>query len=93
MSAVSPDQNLNKSGPEYSLYSLALEECKNGAGVLIGHEVLVRPHIEAGILVASFEFEVTLPECITFELSRPAAGSKVLQEVIEMLHAENAYRK
>jgi LysR family glycine cleavage system transcriptional activator len=93
LSAASPDQNLNKSGPEYSLYSLALEECKNGAGVLIGHEVLVRPLIEAGILVPPFEIEVNLPECITFEVSKPAEGSAILQEVIGMLHAKNAYRK
>ena len=38
LSHTSPDANLNKSGPEFSLYSLALEECRNGAGILIGHE-------------------------------------------------------
>ena len=93
LSVASPSQNLNKSGPEYSLYSLALEECKNGAGVLMGHELLVRPLIEAGTLAAPFETEVDLPECITFEISKAAESSLILKQVITMLEAEYAFDK
>lgn len=36
----------------FSLYALALEEARNGAGILMGHACLVRPDLEAGRLVA-----------------------------------------
>ena len=36
----------------FSLYALALEEARNGAGILIGHASLIRPDLEAGRLVA-----------------------------------------
>ncbi|MEP3275790.1 MAG: LysR substrate-binding domain-containing protein [Stappiaceae bacterium] len=44
-----------KSGPRYSLYSLALEEAKSGAGVLMGHVSLVREALASGNLVQPFE--------------------------------------
>jgi len=85
LAKASPDQNLNKSGPEYSLYSLALEECKNSAGVLIGHEALVRPQIEAGNLVVPFQIEVTLPKYLTFKIRKSVESNKVFQNAIAML--------
>lgn len=93
LSVASPNQNLNKSGPEYSLYSLALEECKNGAGILMGHELLVHPLIDAGILVAPFELKVELSECIALEISQHAKESLVIREVIRMLGANQAFGK
>ena len=47
------------SGPIYSLYGLALEEAKNGAGVLLGHQALVDGALASGDLVAPFEFRLT----------------------------------
>jgi len=36
----------------YSLYALAVEEACNGAGILMGHEMLVERHLTRGALVA-----------------------------------------
>ncbi|MEC8016758.1 MAG: LysR substrate-binding domain-containing protein [Pseudomonadota bacterium] len=41
-------------GPQYSLYSLALQEAVAGAGVLMGHETLVADALEEGRLVRPF---------------------------------------
>ncbi|EEA92972.1 LysR family transcriptional regulator [Pseudovibrio sp. JE062] len=41
-------------GPSYSLYAIALEEARNGAGVLMGHKALVEPSLQKGDLKAPF---------------------------------------
>ncbi|WP_247653684.1 LysR family transcriptional regulator [Labrenzia sp. PHM005] len=84
---AAPGQNLLKSGPEYSLYSLALEECKNGAGILIGHETLVRPLLESGQLVAPFQTEVTLPSALTIRSMKPFQDGSPLKQVTDFLVA------
>ena len=38
-------------GPRYSLYAMALAEAKAGAGILIGHRILVEPALADGSLV------------------------------------------
>jgi LysR family glycine cleavage system transcriptional activator len=45
-------------GAVFSLYSLAVEEAKNGAGVLIGRKPLVNDAIEAGSLVWPFDIAI-----------------------------------
>ena len=47
-------------GPVFSLYTLAVEETVNGAGVLMGHEALVASHLASGELVAPFDLRVEL---------------------------------
>ena len=42
-------------GARFSLYSLAVQATREGAGVLIGHEALVSPAIASGELVAPFQ--------------------------------------
>lgn len=84
---AAPGQNLLKSGPEYSLYSLALEECKNGAGVLIGHETLVRQLLESGQLVAPFQTEVALPSALTVRSLKPLQDGSTLKQVTDFLIA------
>ena len=54
-------------GAQYSLYSIALEETRNGAGVLIGHDCLVRPAIERGELVAPFDLPVLTGKALVLE--------------------------
>lgn len=41
-------------GPAFSLYSLALDACLSGAGVLMGRMSLVAPHLASGRLAAPF---------------------------------------
>ncbi len=59
-------------GPRYSLYALALDEARHGAGVLMGHDALVRPAIERGDLVAPFEQSV--PTGLSLVLEAAALG-------------------
>lgn len=89
LSLASPDQNLNTSGPEFSLYSLALEECKNGAGVLIGHEALVRAQIDAGLLVVPFDDNVALCRDLMLFAMKPLEGDSVLSKVASMLMVDD----
>lgn len=90
LSVASPDKNLNKSGPEFSLYALGLEECKNGAGVLIGHDALVQPQLIAGTLVAPFKLKVDLTMCLTIRTLKPLETSSSLRAIISMLAEANA---
>lgn len=72
-------------GPLYSLYSLALEEAVNGAGVLIGHEILVRNHLQAGTLVEPFAQRVPLDRNLTITMARPVTKNRSRDLVIEAL--------
>lgn len=58
-------------GPSFSLYALAVEECLNGAGLLIGHEPLIARHLDTGRLVAPFPQRVTLERGLRLWSDRP----------------------
>ncbi len=75
-------------GPVFSLYSLAVEEAKNGAGVLMGHEPLVRPLLEAGALVAPFDVRVPLAAKLVIGAARPVPPGSSLAQVVELLCKE-----
>jgi LysR family glycine cleavage system transcriptional activator len=47
-------------GPVHSLFAVALEAARHGAGILMAHEALVRPALESGALVAPFEEKLWL---------------------------------
>lgn len=72
-------------GPLYSLYSLALEEAVNGAGVLIGHEILVRNHLLAGTLVEPFQQRIALDRHLTITMAHPVTGNRSRDLVVEAL--------
>ncbi len=82
---VLPEQKLPKSGPAFSLYSLAVEEAKNGAGVLMGHHSLVQSQLASGVLVAPFDDEVKLDRSLTIEIARHSVGNSYLKRVIDRL--------
>ncbi len=85
---ASPNRNLNKSGPTFSLYSLALEECKNGAGILMGHEALVQPLIDKGELETPIPIRVEISRYMSFETRTKNAEQSVFSKVMEMLKAQ-----
>ena len=87
LSEASPHVMPSKAGPEFSLYSLALEECKNGAGILIGHAGLVSSQIADGSLVAPFEEMVRLPKWLTIDARDASSASVESRKVMEMLLA------
>ncbi|MGR6430012.1 LysR family transcriptional regulator [Rhizobium sp. PAMB 3174] len=69
-------------GPRYSLYSLALEEAKAGAGVLIGHQSLVAPAIAAGDLVCPFEHVCSTGKALVLET---LPGKSAVSDVVEIV--------
>jgi DNA-binding transcriptional LysR family regulator len=72
-------------GPVYSLYSLAVEEAVNGAGVLIGHDALVARHLASGALVAPFQPRVTLPRALRIWTARHQRPRGALDRMMRFL--------
>ena len=79
------DAAFDLSGPVFSLYSLAVEEAKNGAGVLMGHEALVAESIAHGALVAPFGRRVVLDRYLTINLATPDRIGPVLLTIVNAL--------
>ena len=85
--AAGLDPAMTAPGPVFSLFSLALEEARNGAGVLIGHSALVEPLLETGALVAPFETRLALPRKLVVGLARlPEPGSPI-RDILRTLGA------
>jgi DNA-binding transcriptional LysR family regulator len=80
-----PGLEIDTAGPTFSLYSLALEEAINGAGVLIGHESLVRRHLEQGLLVAPFESRIESNSRLALETPQSVDSTHPLAMVIAEL--------
>lgn len=85
LSRVEPDANLALTGPSYSLFSLAVDEARNGAGVLIGHAPLVQRDIDAGTLVAPFEARIRIPSVLALTTANPIGESQILESVARVL--------
>lgn len=82
------NQAINTRGATYSLYALALEEAVNGSGVLMGHDVLVRPHIQRGQLVALFNQPVPVDHRLMATCAkRPTTGSALAKVIDQLLTA------
>lgn len=63
-------------GPHHSLFSVALEEACNGAGVLMAHEALVQAKLNSGELVAPFAHKLPLERSLMLRsTSRFRAGA------------------
>ncbi|MCP5076373.1 MAG: LysR family transcriptional regulator [Rhodobacteraceae bacterium] len=76
--AACPDAAMPAEGPVHTLSSMALEETRAGAGVLIGHRALVEADLESGTLVAPFDRAVGLERrLIAGTAVPPEKGSKV----------------
>ncbi|KIC23404.1 MULTISPECIES: LysR family transcriptional regulator [unclassified Leisingera] len=88
LQAACPGETLHLRGPEYSLYSLAVEETVNGAGVLIGHQALVAPLLDSGKLVAPFAVKAELPRELRLWSLRPSGPRSPAARVARWL-AEN----
>jgi DNA-binding transcriptional LysR family regulator len=72
-------------GPVFSLYALAVEEAVNGAGVLMGHEALVKGHLARGELVAPFAFRVALDHGLRLWSARPMPKGSAVARVADFL--------
>ncbi|MEP1208826.1 MAG: LysR family transcriptional regulator [Rhizobiaceae bacterium] len=76
-------------GPQFSLYSLAVEECKNGAGVMIGHQALVQNALLEGSLVAPFALKLEQSMELTIFSAMSIGQDGAAQQVVEMLISDN----
>ena len=74
-------------GSEFSLYSLAIEETLNGAGILIGHAILVKNLLDSGKLIVPFKSRVPLDRYITMKVSKSSENMEYTQKVISMMKA------
>ena len=78
LATAAPGLALDTRGAQFSLYSLALQEAQNGAGVLMGHEPLVRAALDDGSLVAPFAESIEVDRSLTLATpAKPRAGSAV----------------
>jgi len=86
-SVAAPGRVTDISGPVFSLYALALEEARNGAGILIGHDALVRADLASGALVAPFPERVVLDRILSITVAKPGMGNPVRDAVVRALMA------
>jgi LysR family glycine cleavage system transcriptional activator len=75
----------HQNGPQFSLYSIAIEEAKNGAGVLIGHEILIKPLLKSGELIAPFRQKALTGKSLILEFAGNTSASCNLARVASML--------
>ncbi len=88
LSSAVPNASFDTSGPVFSLYSLALEEAKNGAGVLIGHEPLVRASLDSGDLVAPFKKRLSLNRNLIITLADDKEASATTRDIVNAIAVE-----
>ncbi|SLN20192.1 Glycine cleavage system transcriptional activator [Falsiruegeria litorea R37] len=73
-------------GPTHSLFSVALEEAKHGAGILMAHEALVQAALISGELVAPFPQRVQLDQHLVLSIAhgfeRTRSCSLLLQALL-----------
>lgn len=74
-------------GARHSLYAIALEEARNGAGLLIGHDALVRADLQKGTLVAPFAAPLRSGLALVLECAQAPPHTGVMGEVISHLTA------
>lgn len=90
LSAAHHEQDINVYGPTFSLYSLALEEALNGAGVLMAHEALVEPHLQSGALVAPFKTRLELQQALSIRQARMSPPGSAIGLIVDRLMAGDA---
>lgn len=84
---AAPDVRCAIQGPTFSLYDIAIKEAVSAAGILIGHETLVRPYIESGELVAPVSKKVRLDRSLMMDASKTIQNASVFSELLLALRA------
>ena len=84
--AKSTELNVTETtGSMFSLYSLAIEETLNGAGILIGHSILVKNLIDSGRLIAPFKTRVSLDRYITIRIAESSKDVEHIKKVVSLM--------
>ena len=79
---AAPDVRCSMQGPSFSLYDIAIKEAVNGAGILMGHETLVRPFIERGELVAPLSDRIRLNRSLMMDASKVVRNSPACDDLL-----------
>lgn len=74
----------------YSLYSLALEEARAGAGVLMGHACLVEQAIADGSLVRAWPGEAESGQVLVLRCAATSAARPEVARTVELLSEADA---
>lgn len=72
-------------GPNFSLYSLAVSEAKNGAGLLMGHTPLINRDLQDGLLVPISKKRVKTGRTLTLENAPAFSGTAFHQILLKTL--------
>ena len=72
-------------GPIFSLYSLAVEEAKNGAGVLMGRDPLINEGLREGALVRPFGLEIETASALKAAMRKEAAAGSIEGKLVRQL--------
>ncbi|NOD75648.1 MULTISPECIES: LysR family transcriptional regulator [unclassified Ruegeria] len=75
-------------GPRYSLYALAVEEAKSGAGVLMGHSCLVEQALQTGQLKKVSSESIGTGRVLALELPHRSRRHPEIDEVVSLLREE-----
>lgn len=78
-----------QTGPQFSLYSLAVEEAKAGAGVLIGHSCLIETALADGSLVRADDRSCTTGRSLIAGLPPRSTRRPQTSEVVGLLQTSN----
>ena len=76
LSSAPGADNISTHGPVFSLFAVALEEARRGAGVLMAHEALVRSEVDKGELVIPFDHKVRLKRYLVMKNAPAFANSE-----------------
>ena len=80
-----------KRGPRYSLYALAVEEAKSGAGVLMGHSCLIELAIQSGHLKKVSAKSIGTGRVLALELPHRSRRHPNINEVVSALQEEGQH--
>lgn len=74
-----------RSGPVFSLYSLAVQAAIDGAGLLIGHQPLVEAALARGRLAQAFKFSLPSDKPLCAIYPRDSVESETSRRVVDWL--------
>ncbi len=72
-------------GPRYSLYSLAVEEAKSGAGLLMGHMCLIKEALAAGTLMPVFDKTFSTGRSLVLQLPHRTRRRAAIDDIVDLL--------
>jgi LysR family glycine cleavage system transcriptional activator len=83
--AVFPEKIYTGNGPSYSLFSVAVEEAKNGAGILMAHRSLVAPLLKRGELVVVRDDLVEIDLALVLTRNPVSGRSAVVDKLVHVI--------